>query len=67
MTTEQLNAVANLLESQGIKATKEMVFSVCIRTLVEAGASVRDAIDTVLGHGRYDELAETIYNELTAA
>lgn len=67
MTTAQLNAVANLLEANGIEVTKELVFTVCIKTLVENGLPVREAIDTVLGEGRYQELASTIYDNLTAA
>ena len=62
ITTEQLNAVATLLNT----TDKKLVFSVCIKTLVEAGASVREAVDAVLGTGRFDDIASEVYESLTA-
>jgi len=62
ITTEQLNAVAALLNT----TDKNLVFSVCIKTLVDAGVSVRDAVDAVLGTGRFDDIASDIYSKLTA-
>ena len=62
ITTEQLNAVATLLNT----TDKKLVLSVCIKTLVEAGASVREAVDAVLGAGRFDDIASEVYESLTA-
>ena len=62
ITTEQLNAVATLLNT----TDKKLVLSVCIKTLVEAGASVREAVDAVLGTGRFDDIASEVYESLTA-
>lgn len=66
MTTTQLNAVAELLEANGIKATKEVVFSVCIKTLTDAGVTVRDAFDAVLGAGRLEQFAGDLHAALNA-
>jgi hypothetical protein len=62
VTTEQLNAVANLLNT----TDKGMVFAVCIKTLVDAGLSVRESTEAVLGAGRFDEIANQVYSNLTA-
>jgi hypothetical protein len=61
VTTEQFNAVADLLST----TDKDFVFSVCIKTLVEAGASVREAVDAVLGAGRFDDITDKVYEGLT--
>ncbi len=62
ITTEQLNAVAALLGT----TDKNLVFSVCIKTLVDAGMDIADATDAVLGVGRFMEIASAVYEELTA-
>jgi hypothetical protein len=62
ITTEQLNAVAALLGT----TDKNLVFSVCIKTLVDAGMDIADATDAVLGVGRFMEIANAVYEELTA-
>ena len=62
ITTEQLNAVAALLDT----TDKNLVFSVCIKTLIEAGMDVAAATDAVLGAGRFMEIANSVYEELTA-
>jgi hypothetical protein len=62
MNAEQLNAVAALLNT----TDKNLVFSVCIKTLVDAGVSVRDAIDAVLGVGTFEGIAGEVYGKLTA-
>ena len=62
ITTEQLNAVAALLNT----TDKNLVLSVCIKALVEAGMDAADAIDAVLGAGRFMEIANAIYDELVA-
>jgi hypothetical protein len=62
VSIEQLNAVATFLDT----TDKNLVFSVCIKTLVDAGVSVREAVDAVLGTGRFDDIASDIYNKLTA-
>jgi hypothetical protein len=62
ITTEQLNAVAALLGT----TDKNLVLSVCIKTLVDAGMDIADATDAVLGVGRFMEIANAVYEELTA-
>jgi hypothetical protein len=62
ITTEQLNAVAALLNT----TDKNLVFSVCIKTLVDAGMDVATATDAVLGAGRFMEIANAVYEGLTA-
>lgn len=62
ITTEQLNAVAALLNT----TDKNLVFSVVIKTLVDAGVDAVTATDAVLGAGRYMEIANAVYEGLTA-
>jgi hypothetical protein len=62
ITTEQLNAVAALLNT----TDKNVIFSVCIKTLVESGATILEAVDAVLGTGRFDDIASEVYESLTA-
>jgi len=66
MTTEQLNGIANILASAGVHPTKEMVFAVSIKTLVDAGMAGNAAFDFVLGAGRYDAMVSELYARLTA-
>lgn len=64
VTTEQLNLVATLLDTED----KSAVLSVVIGTLVkEGGMSVREAVDAVFGEGGYDKLASEVYASLKAA
>ena len=67
MTTEKLNQIARLLEENGIKPTKEMVISIAIKTLVDAGYSVHDAYDSILGEGEYEKMVSSIYSDLKKA
>lgn len=59
MTTAELNQAAALLGT----ADKNTVFAMCIKTLVEAGIPVRDAVNHVLGEGRYEEIADKLYDQ----
>jgi type II secretory pathway component PulF len=52
-STTALNQVAELLRSNGVTPTKEMVFTIALGTLVKAGTPVRDAFDMVFGAGSY--------------
>lgn len=67
MTTAQLNAVASLLTANGIEATKDVVFSVCIKTLIEAGMPIEVAFDAVLGEGHYTKFSGNLYDALRAS
>lgn len=61
LTAADLNDAAAIIGT----TDKNAVFSICIKTLVDAGVSVRDAVDAVLGAGRFDAMASDIYDELT--
>ena len=56
ITTEQLNAVANLLGT----TDKNVVFSACIKTLVENGMKLEAAFDYVCGHGRFADMVSSL-------
>lgn len=60
MNAAQLNAVAKLLTDAGIPVTKDLVFAVCIKTLVESGIAVETAIDFVCGDGSFNTLVEAL-------
>jgi hypothetical protein len=62
MTDDQLNAAANLLNT----TDKNLVISVCIKTLVNAGMPIKSAFDKVLGVGSYDKLAGDIWDAINA-
>lgn len=64
MTTEQLNAAANFLAANGIEVTKDLVFGMCIKALVDAGFSVPEATDAVLGEGRYAMIEQSVLAQL---
>jgi hypothetical protein len=57
ITTEQLNQVAVLLKTND----KDLVISACIKTLVDAGADVRQAIDATLGAGQFEQLVGEVF------
>ena len=44
--------------------TKTQAISVMILEKVAAGMTVREALDAVLGTGRFEQLASDIYDEL---
>ena len=60
MTAEQLNAVAQLIGTD----SKEVVFATCIRFLVEEGVSLPEAIDAVLGAGRFEHIKQGVIERL---
>ena len=62
ITVDQLNKVAALLNT----TDKNLVISVCIKTLVDAGMSVNEAIDAVLGAGQFDAISDRV-REVVAA
>lgn len=66
-TTNTLNQVAALISAQGITPTKEMVISLSIKTLVDAGYEFRAAFEMILGEGSYEKLAHSVYEQLRAA
>lgn len=62
-TAAQLNQVAELIGTND----KNVVISVAIKTLVDAGASVSEAFDMVFGDGAYSKFAGDIYDALQQA
>ena len=62
--TALFNQVAEVLKSEGIEPTKNMVISIVIKTLTEAGLTVRDAFEGVMGEGSFNELAYSTYEQL---
>ena len=62
ITTEQLNAVANMLGT----TDKNLVFSACIKTLIEAGIDARAAFDFVCGKHNIDTVIGELYDGLRA-
>jgi hypothetical protein len=62
ITTAQLNAIASLFNT----TDKNLVFSVCIKTLVESGVDIAAATDAVLGAGRFMEITNAVYEGLAA-
>ena len=65
--TAALNKIAALINSQGITPTKEMVISLAIKTLVDAGIKFRTAFEMILGEGSYETLTNSVYDQLNAA
>ena len=62
-----LNQIAALIEAQGITPTKEMVISLSLKTLVDAGYEFRTAFEMIMGEGSYEKLANSVYDQLRAA
>lgn len=62
ITTAQLNEVAKLIGSDD-KAT---VLNVAIDTLRQAGFTMREAFDAVLGAGAWEKFAGDLYDALRA-
>ena len=60
ITTEKLNQAAKLIGT----TDKKIVFSFCIKTLIDSGVEINEAIDSVLGSGMFKKLAGSIYDEL---
>jgi hypothetical protein len=60
MNAQQLNQVATLLGTD----SKELVFSTCIKFLVDEGMELKDAVDAVLGEGAYARIGEGVYAKL---
>ena len=60
ITAATLNKVAALLNT----TDKNLVISVAIKTLVDAGVDLRDAFDAVLGEGAYMKMAGQVYHQL---
>lgn len=56
-----LNTIAKMLGT----TDKNVVFSACIKVLREEGGyDIKDALEIVLGEGRYDELIGNLYDAL---
>ncbi len=62
ITTEQLNAVAAMIGT----TDKNLVFTACIKTLVEAGMDVKLAMEFVLGKNNVDSMINDLYDGLRA-
>jgi len=45
--------------------TKNAAISQAIKTLIDSGVTVKDAVDTVLGSGTFDAIASDVYDALT--
>ena len=66
MNSQILNAVAELLRANGITPTKELVFSACLKSLLDSGVDTRTAFDFVLGAGAFDRFAGDLHAALRA-
>jgi len=62
ISKEQLNQVAELLGT----TDKNVAISAVIKTLVDAGMSVKEAFESTFGEGSYAKMAEEIYDSLNA-
>jgi hypothetical protein len=62
ITTEQLNVVAAMIGT----TDKNLVFTACIKTLVEAGMDVKLAMEFVLGKNNVDAMIGDLYDGLRA-
>lgn len=63
VTTSQLNAIATLLNTR----SKDLVFASAIKTLVDNGVSVEQAINAVLGEGTYRRIADRLHDAFNAS
>ena len=66
MKTEVLNLVVSKLRASGIKVentadAKNAIISLCVVTLVEAGADVKDAMNAVMGEGHFERIANSVW------
>jgi hypothetical protein len=48
------------------QAIVEVAVSSKIKSLVDSGSSIQDAIDSVLGAGTFSKIASEVYDELNA-
>lgn len=62
ITTAQLNQAAALLGT----TDKNLVFAAIIKTLVDAGLSVKEAFEAIFGEGSYDKFTGQVYEALRA-
>lgn len=62
ITANQLNQVAELIGT----TDKNVVFSVVIKHLVDAGLSVELAFESVFGEGAYKKFSGQVYDALRA-
>ncbi len=60
--TNLLNAIAAELNT----TDKNLVISVALKMLVDAGAAVDEAFDSLLGEGAYSRFAGQVYDALRA-
>jgi hypothetical protein len=63
MNAAQLNQVAKVLGTND----KNVVFSACLKTLIESGIAADAAFDFVFGEGAYIKFAGQMYDALRAA
>lgn len=49
-----------------VDAFKTFVFATTVKTLVDAGLTIKEAIDATLGQGQYDALVENVWNAANA-
>jgi len=62
-TATQLNKVAEIIGT----TDKNVVFSVVIKSLTDAGVDIKVAFDMLFGEGAYMKFAGQIYDALRAA
>jgi hypothetical protein len=66
MNDNIIKSVFELLESKGIEATKEQVFSLLIISVKETfNLSTKDAVNMVLGENTYEKLVDHLYKQFT--
>jgi len=62
ITTEQLNQVAALLGT----TDKNLIISVCIKTLMDSGMGFRAAYDSIFGEGAFIKMADIVHDTFNA-
>ena len=67
ITADTLNNIAKLIQSVGVTPTKEMVISLSIKTLVDAGYEFKAAYEMIFGKGSHEQLIGYVYESLRAA